>query len=213
MCILTLIIILWSFSSGLNSGKTKKSKLPASLSDFQSKERTPRKPPAWFKFDLNKKYLHGFTVRLNVPYRNVETDGQVHPNGQPFIGLENAGSDAHLGDVGIFLKKKVLDQANSGFGLAVVGAVFLPTGSNEGTFGSDGRISASRPQPPNLTAAQGFDAVQRANVENGIWGDGRCFFSNFNDLRRGYALPWVLSVFKSFNFLFFRILTAIKNEH
>jgi len=134
----------------------------------------------FYGFDLNKKYLHGFTVRLNVPYRNVETDGQVHPNGQPFIGLENAGSDAHLGDVGIFLKKKVLDQANSGFGLAVVGAVFLPTGSNEGTFGSDGRISASRPQPPNLTAAQGFDAVQRANVENGIWGDGRCFFSNFN---------------------------------
>ncbi len=134
----------------------------------------------FYGFDLNKKYLHGFTVRLNIPYRNVETDGQIHPNGQPFIGLENAGSDAHIGDVGLFLKKKVLDQANSGFGLAVVGAVFLPTGSNEGTFGSNGRISASRPQPPNTTVAQGFDALQRANVENGTWGDGRCFFRNFN---------------------------------
>jgi hypothetical protein len=134
----------------------------------------------FYGFDLNRKYLHGFTLRVNIPYRNVQTDGQVHPNGQPFIGLENAGSDAHIGDVGIFLKKKILDQANSGFGLAIAGAIFLPTGSNEGTFGSGGRISASRPQPPNLTAAQGFDAIQRANVENGTWGDGRCFFRNFN---------------------------------
>ena len=135
----------------------------------------------FYGFDLNKKYLHGFTLRVNLPFRNVQTDGAVHPNGQPFISLENAGSDAHLGDVGIFLKKKVLDQANSGFGLAVVGAVFLPTGSNEGTFGSDGRISATRPQPPNTTVAEGFDALQRANVANGIWGDGRCFFLNFNE--------------------------------
>jgi len=129
----------------------------------------------FYGFDLNRKYLHGFTVRLNIPYRNVETDGQVHPNGQPFIGLENAGSDAHIGDIGLFLKKKVLDQANSGFGLAVVGAIFLPTGSNEGTFGSNGRISASRPQPPNLTAAQGFDAVQQARGDSPA-----CFFRNFN---------------------------------
>lgn len=135
----------------------------------------------FYGFDLNKKYLHSFTLRVNLPFRNVQTNGSVHPNGQQFIGLENAGSDAHLGDVGVFLKKKIFDQANSGFGLAVVGAVFLPTGSNEGTFGSDGRISASRPQPPNLTAAQGFDAVQSANVANGIWGDGRCFFLNFNE--------------------------------
>lgn len=138
----------------------------------------------FYGFDLNKKYLHSFTVRLNIPFRNVQTNGAVHPNGQQFIGLENAGSDAHLGDIGVFLKKKVLDQANSGFGLAVVGAVFLPTGSNEATFGSNGRISASRPQPPNLTVAEGFDALQRENVENGIWDDGRCFFLNFNEANR-----------------------------
>jgi len=129
----------------------------------------------FYGFDLNRKYLHSFTVRLNIPYRNVSTDGQIHPNGQPFIGLEAAGSDAHIGDIGLFLKKKVLDQANSGFGLAVVGAVFLPTGSNEATFGSNGRISASRPQPPNLTAAQGFDAVQQARGDSPA-----CFFRNFN---------------------------------
>jgi len=123
----------------------------------------------FYGFDLNKKYLHSFTLRVNLPYRNVETNGSINPNGQSFISLENAGSSSHIGDVGIFLKKKVLDQANSGFGLAVVGAVFLPTGSNEATFGSNGRISARRPQPPNTVAAQGFDAVQRANVENGTW--------------------------------------------
>jgi len=138
----------------------------------------------FYGFDLNRKYLHSFTLRVNLPFRNVQTNGSVNPNGQQFINLENAGSDAHIGDIGVFLKKKVLDQANSGFGLAVVGAVFLPTGSNEATFGSNGRISASRPQPPNLTVAQGFDSLQRANVENGIWGDGRCFFLNFNEANR-----------------------------
>lgn len=139
----------------------------------------------FYGFDLDKKYLHSFTLRVNVPFRNVTTNGAVHPNGQQFISLENAGSDSHIGDVGVFLKKKLLDQANSGFGLAVVGAVFLPTGSNEGTFGSNGRISATRPQPPNLTVAQGFDALQRANVANGVWGDPRCFFLNFNEANRG----------------------------
>jgi hypothetical protein len=134
----------------------------------------------FYGFDLNTKYLHSFTLRVNIPYRTVETNGSVNPNGQPFISLENAGSSSHIGDVGVFLKKKILDQANSGFGLAMVGAVFLPTGSNEATFGSNGRISARRPQPPNTVAAQGFDAVQRANVANGTWGDGRCFFRNFN---------------------------------
>ncbi|KHD06392.1 hypothetical protein PN36_04250 [Candidatus Thiomargarita nelsonii] len=38
--------------------------------------------------------------------------------------------------------------------------------------------------PPNVTAAQGFDAVQQANVANGVWGDGRCFFHNFNQGHR-----------------------------
>lgn len=151
--------------------------------DFEV-DRTLSDLDLFYGFDLNKKYLHSFTLRVNIPFRNVQTNGAVHPNGQQFISLENAGSDSHLGDVGVFLKKKVLDQANSGFGLAVVGAVFLPTGSNEGTFGSNGRISASRPQPPNLTVAQGFDALQQANVANGVWGDGRCFFLNFNEANR-----------------------------
>ena len=142
-------------------------------------------------FDLNQKYLHGFTFRLNVPYLSSQTNGAVHPGGQQFISLENAGSTQQLGDIGLFLKKKVFDQGNSSpFGLAVAAAVFLPTGKNDETYGSNGRISAKRPQvPANLVAgnpeaavamAQGFDAYQAKLVEQGTWGDGKCFFSNFN---------------------------------
>ena len=134
----------------------------------------------FYGFDLNRKYLHGFTARVNIPYLNSQTDGFVHPNGQPFIFLENAGSTEAIGDVGLFLKKKIWDQGNHPLGLAVVGAVFLPTGANDETFGSNGRITAQRPQPPNTIVAQGFDALMQANVANGVWGAPQCFFRNFN---------------------------------
>lgn len=125
----------------------------------------------FYGFDLNRKYLHGFTLRLNVPYVNSSTDGFVHPNGQQFISIESAGSTQGIGDVGIFLKKKLFDQGTFPLGIAVVGAVFLPTGDNDDTFGSNGRITTKRPQPPNTTAAQGFDAVMQANFENAFIGD------------------------------------------
>lgn len=144
----------------------------------------------FYGFDLNRKYLHGFTLRVNIPYLNSQTDGFVHPNGQPFIFLENAGSTVDIGDVGLFLKKKIWDQGNDPVGLAVVGAVFLPTGSNDETFGSNGRITAQRPQPPpdnpatatneNTAIAQGFDALMGERVANGEWGAPQCFFRNFN---------------------------------
>ncbi len=134
----------------------------------------------FYGFDLGRKYLHGFTLRLNVPYLDSSTDGFIHPNGQPFISIENAGSTQDLGDVGIFLKKKVWDQGTRPFGLAVVGGIFLPTGSNSEKFGSNGRVTTRRPQPANTTVAQGFDALQAANVGAGVWGSPKCFFRNFN---------------------------------
>ncbi len=134
----------------------------------------------FYGFDLDRKYFHGFTLRINVPYLDSSVDGSVHPNGQQFISLENAGSTQEIGDIGIFLKKKIWDQGTKPLGIAVVGAVFIPSGSNSQTFGSNGRITASRPQPPNLTIAQGFDALMMQNVANGVWGDPRCFFRNFN---------------------------------
>ncbi|MFV2056531.1 MAG: hypothetical protein ACC707_08680, partial [Thiohalomonadales bacterium] len=140
----------------------------------------------FYGFDLDQKYLHSFTLRVNVPYRSSQTDGSVNPNGQQFINIEAAGSTQGIGDVGLFLKKKLTEQGRNSFGIAVVGAVFLPTGNNNDTYGSKGRITATRPQPPNTTAAQGFDAVMKARTNSpgentpGKWDDGRCFFSNFN---------------------------------
>lgn len=144
----------------------------------------------FYGFDFNRKFLHGFTARLNVPYQNSQTDGFVHPNGQPFIFLENAGSSQGIGDVGLFLKKKIWDQGTRPLGIAVVGAVFFPTGDNDDTFGSKGRVTAQRPQAPpdnpatatneNTTILRGFDALMGSRVANGEWGDPRCFFRNFN---------------------------------
>lgn len=146
----------------------------------------------FYGFDLDRKYLHGFTLRVNVPYLDSETQGFVHPNGQQFISLENAGSSQEIGDVGVFLKKKILDQGNFPIGLAAVGAVFLPTGANDETFGSRGRITAKRPQPPPVGAPlvptqaerealfEGFDAFTALNVANGVWNAPQCFFRNFN---------------------------------
>jgi len=153
----------------------------------------------FYGFDFNKKYLHGLTLRVNIPYLASQTNGSVNPNGQQFINLENSGSTTGMGDIGLFLKKKLLDQGTSPFGLAIVGAVILPTGSNNETYGSNGRITATRPKPPatdpfgdgsddaayTQALAQGFDAVMQYYVGNGTWGDSRCFFSNFNGANRG----------------------------
>jgi len=134
----------------------------------------------FYGFDLDREYLHSFTLRINIPYLDSQTDGFVHPNGQQFISIENAGSTQQIGDVGIFLKKKFLDQGSFPFGLAGVAAVFLPTGNNDETFGSNGRVTTVRPQPPNTLVAQGFDALMSAMVANGVWGAPQCFFRNFN---------------------------------
>lgn len=153
----------------------------------------------FYGFDLNQKYLHSFTLRVNVPYFSTQTNGAVHPNGQRYISLENAGGSTELGDVAVYIKKKLTDQGNSSFGVAIVAAVFLPTGKNDVKFGSNGRISAQRPRPstytdpsasPNDAAyaaafVEGFDALQAYLVSTGYWGDKRCFFGNFNTANSG----------------------------
>lgn len=100
----------------------------------------------FYGFDLGQTYLHDFTFRLNVPYLDTQTKGSVFPvAGKPFPNPENIASSQEVGDVGLFLKKKVLDQGNYPVGLAVVGAVFLPTGSSHQKFGSDGRVNVKVP--------------------------------------------------------------------
>ncbi|MCP3902237.1 MAG: hypothetical protein GY715_01265 [Planctomycetes bacterium] len=99
----------------------------------------------FYGFDLNTEYLHGFTARLNIPYKNSKVSGSIHPGGVQAITAFNSASTQEVGDVGLFLKKKILDQGNGPFGLAAVGAVFFPTGKNDEKFGDNGVIRFETP--------------------------------------------------------------------
>lgn len=128
----------------------------------------------FYGFDLNRRHLHGFTVRLNIPYVISHTNGVVNPNGVPFIDLLAEGASQTLGDISVFLKKKVLDQGNAPIGLAVMAAVTLPTGSNDEKFGNDGYILARRPDPDGDGVQMSFDAMIQAlggpgAFFNGVW--------------------------------------------
>lgn len=128
----------------------------------------------FYGFDLNRRFLHGFTLRVNVPYQSSSTSGAIHPNGVQFISLMANGSSQAIGDISVFLKKKILDQGNAPFGLAIAGAVRLPTGSNDEKFGNDGFILAQRPDPDGDGVQMSFDAMIRMlggpqNFFNGAW--------------------------------------------
>jgi hypothetical protein len=128
----------------------------------------------FYGLDFNRRFLHGFTVRVNVPYLDSSTQGAVHPNGVPFISLMASGSTQTIGDIGAFLKKKLLDQGNAPFGLAVAGAVSFPTGRNDEKFGNDGHILARRPDPDGDGVQPSFGAMIAAlggpqNFFNGAW--------------------------------------------
>jgi len=133
-----------------------------------------------YGFDLKNKYLRDFTLRVNIPYLDSQVNGFMHPNGQQFLSFDVGARTQDIGDVGIFLKKNVMYQGKNPFSLAIVGGVFLPTGNHNEKFGRNGQIKAKRPTPSNATATEGYDALQAENVANGVWGDKRCFFHNFN---------------------------------
>lgn len=101
----------------------------------------------FYGFDLGRKYLHTFTARLNVPILFYQTEGFVHPNSAEFINVFPEASGSELGDVGLFLKKKFIDQTAFPIQIAGVGAVLFPTGSNDKTFADGGRIKMQRPDP------------------------------------------------------------------
>lgn len=114
----------------------------------------------FYGFDLNRKYLHGFTLGVNIPYLDTQTNGWVHPNGQSFIDVMNNGSSQEVGDIGVFIKKKVVDQGNfKPFGFAVAGAAFLPTGKNDARFGNNGHILERRPDPDNDGVQASFQQI------------------------------------------------------
>ncbi len=103
----------------------------------------------FYGFDLGKKYLHNFTAFLNVPFLASRTDGFLHPNGVGLIDIMNRASTQELGDVSLFIKKKVVDQANFPVGIAVMGGIFFPTGANDERFGVDGLIATRAPTLPS----------------------------------------------------------------
>ena len=106
-------------------------------------------------FDLNRKFLHSWVAIINVPYQFSQARGSVllnniakrntsagPGNGFAFNTIVNNGGTAEgLGDVSLFFKKKLWDQANHPVGLAVAAGVFFPTGSNDEKAGDDGRIT------------------------------------------------------------------------
>jgi hypothetical protein len=134
----------------------------------------------FYGIDLKTKYLHDLTIRVNIPYLDSQVNGFMHPHGQQFLSLDVNARTQQIGDIGIFLKKNITYQGNGPFSFAIVGGIFLPTGHHNEKFNHHGQISAKRPQPSNATIAEGYDALQTENVANGIWGDKRCFFYNFN---------------------------------
>lgn len=107
-----------------------------------------------YGFDLNRKFLHRFTVGLSLPYVGAQSRGFAQPAGPAGPQVNTDGSVAALGDVSLMLKKQVVDQANFPVGLAVFGRVFLPTGSNHEKFGNNGVVGCS-PTCPG-TAQQTF---------------------------------------------------------
>ncbi len=95
----------------------------------------------FYGFDLGREYLHNFTMRLSIPVSSAQTQGFVHPNGLPALSVFNEGENFELGDVGLFLKKKFVDQAAFPIQIAGAAGVRLPTGSNRERFRARSTIS------------------------------------------------------------------------
>lgn len=92
----------------------------------------------FYGFDLNRKYLHAFTLNVGVPFIDSSIHGSVHPPENPPVTIEAIGSSQEIGDVTVALKKRLIDQGNAPFGLAAAFGLVLPTGSNSEKFGNDG---------------------------------------------------------------------------
>ena len=106
----------------------------------------------FYGFDLNKKYLHNFTARLNIPYQSSQLRGSINPNGAKLIDAFTEGDVGEVGDIGLFLKKKFIDQAEWPIQIAGALGIRFPTGSNSERYNDGGRIKVSRPDPTGTGA-------------------------------------------------------------
>nr|MBI2902050.1 hypothetical protein [Candidatus Methylomirabilis oxyfera] len=103
-----------------------------------------------YGFDLGVKYLHSFTLRVNIPVLHSDLNGFVHPNGIGPIDVVNEGSTFDIGDVSVFLKKKIIDQAVFPVGVAMVAGLSFPSGSNSEKFTNSGRVQVRMPDMSGL---------------------------------------------------------------
>lgn len=134
-----------------------------------------------YGFDLNRRFLHSFTLRVNAPFIDSQVGGRAYPLG---FGPQSVGSAQQmtvladgatrdLGDIGIFLKKKIEDQADFPVGVAVMAGLTLPTGSSSRKFANDGHgVTAIMPIPAPML---------------GIIGGGRAL--NVNDFPLNMPMP------------------------
>ena len=88
----------------------------------------------FYDFDLFLGLDHNVTLRLNVPVLTSDVKTKIHPGFFAPVTTFPAGSSVEVGDISLFLKKKLLDQGNFPVGLAAVGAIRLPTGSDDEKF-------------------------------------------------------------------------------
>lgn len=94
----------------------------------------------FYGFDLDRRFLHSFTARVNLPILNSQVRGRAYPEGfKPGMTVLGDGGTQDIGDLGLFLKKKLQDQGNWPIGIAAAGALFLPTGSNARKFANEGQ--------------------------------------------------------------------------
>ena len=98
---------------------------------------------------MHRKYLHNFTAFLNIPFLSSNVEGSIHPNVLGLIDIMNRGSTQAVGDISFIVKKKIVDQANLPFGLAIAAGVFFPTGPHDEKFGADGEVTMLAPPLPD----------------------------------------------------------------
>ncbi|MFQ5346732.1 MAG: c-type cytochrome [Rhodothalassiaceae bacterium] len=101
-------------------------------------------------FDLDRSFLDfdlflglddNFTLRLNLPVLNVGQRAELNPGFLPPVRVFPRASYTRIGDLGLFVKKKFVDQGNFPVGIAGVAAIRLPTGSHKLRF--DPRTAAN----------------------------------------------------------------------
>ncbi|MFQ5652524.1 MAG: hypothetical protein ACE5IY_21540 [bacterium] len=119
-----------------------------------------------YDFDFFYGLDYDMTLRVNVPVWSSRSYGAVHPAGVAPLNLYVEGSTVQIGDVSIFLKRKLFDQGNRWFNFAGVLGVILPTGSNSEKF--DDRLILTNPANPTGVVAFGGGPFQRFSDDGNL---------------------------------------------